>query len=74
MAYTLSVMFQIMKGSLFCELAVLICLEVLQVSCLLLRPIGVVFCRQHESKERELPALSSDHDIVAFDFKVMLFS
>lgn len=67
-------MFQIMKGSLLCELAVLTCLEVLQVSCLLLRPVRVVFCRQHKSKELQLPALSSDQDIVAFDFKVMLFS
>ena len=63
-----------MKGSLFGELAVLICLEVLQVYCLLLRPVRVVFCRQHESKELQLPALSSDQDLVALDFKVILFS
>lgn len=63
-----------MRGFLFCELAVLICLEALQVSCLLLRPVRVVFCRQHDSKDLQLPALSSDLDIVAFDFKVMLFS
>lgn len=55
-------------------LAFLICLEVLQVSCLLQRPVRAVFCRQHGPEELELPALCSDQGIVALDFKVMLLS
>lgn len=53
-------------------LAFLICLEVLQVSCLLQRPVRAVFCRQHGPEELELPALCSEQGIVALDFKVML--